>query len=150
MAIQYARCSSDIPIPCPLLWHPLSFVTASLVLCCGIPRPIRSIDILALLDLLIPDQRDLWKAWKARVANHIVHEMDILFTQTIPMFCDEHQQQLNELLNKAQFVTILFLGSALFLISSFCAMSPFLGSLCYAYHHYLLILGPLTFTVCAL
>ena len=47
-------------------------------------------------------------------------------------------------------VTILFLGSALFLISSFRATSPFLGSLCYAYHHYLLILGPLTFTVCAL
>ena len=47
-------------------------------------------------------------------------------------------------------VTILFLGSALFLISSFHATSPFLGSLCYAYHHYLIILGPLTFTVCAL
>ena len=47
-------------------------------------------------------------------------------------------------------VTILFLGSALFLISSFRATSPFPGSLCYAYHHYLLILGPLTFTVCAL
>ena len=44
-------------------------------------------------------------------------------------------------------VTILFLGSALFLISSFCATSPFLGSLSYAYHHYLLILGPLTFTI---
>ena len=40
-------------------------------------------------------------------------------------------------------VMILFLGSTLFLISSFCAMSPFPGSLCYAYHHYLLILGPL-------
>ena len=40
---------------------------------------------------------------------------------------------------------ILFLGSALFLISSFCATSPFLGSLSYTYHHYLLILGPLTF-----
>ena len=47
-------------------------------------------------------------------------------------------------------VMILFLGSTLFLISSFRAMSPFLGSLCYAYHHYFLILGPLTFTVCAL
>ena len=47
-------------------------------------------------------------------------------------------------------VTILFLGSTLFLISSFRATSPFPGSLCYAYHHYLLILGPLTFTVCAL
>ena len=47
-------------------------------------------------------------------------------------------------------VTILFLGSALFLISSFCATSPFPGSLSYAYHHYLLILGPPTFTVHAL
>ena len=47
-------------------------------------------------------------------------------------------------------VMILFLGSALFLISSFHATSPFLGSLSYAYHHYLLILGPLTFTICAL
>ena len=47
-------------------------------------------------------------------------------------------------------VTILFLDSALSLIFSFCAMSPFLRSLCYAYHHYLLILEPLTFTVCAL
>ena len=54
------------------------------------------------------------------------------------------------LLLAAQFVTILFLGSTLFLISSFCATSPFLGSLSYAYHHYLLILGPLTFTVCTL
>ena len=47
-------------------------------------------------------------------------------------------------------VTILFLDSTLFLISSFCATSPFPGSLCYTYHHYLLILGPLTFTVRAL
>ena len=47
-------------------------------------------------------------------------------------------------------VTILFLGSALFLITSFHATSPFLGSLSYAYHHYLLILGSLTFTVHAL
>ena len=47
-------------------------------------------------------------------------------------------------------VMILFLGSTLFLISSFHAMSPFPGSFCYAYHHYLLILGPLTFTICAL
>ena len=47
-------------------------------------------------------------------------------------------------------VMILFLGSTLFLISSFCAMSPFLESLYYAYHHYLLILGPLTFTICTL
>ena len=47
-------------------------------------------------------------------------------------------------------ITVLFLGSALFLISSFRATSPFLGSLSYAYHHYLLILGPLTFTIRAL
>ena len=47
-------------------------------------------------------------------------------------------------------VTILFLDSALFLISSFHAMSPFLESLSYAYHHYLLILEPLTFTMCGL
>ena len=47
-------------------------------------------------------------------------------------------------------VTILFLGSALFLISSFHATSPFPGSLSYAYHHYLLILGPPTFAVCTL
>ena len=47
-------------------------------------------------------------------------------------------------------IMILFLGSTLFLISSFYAMSPFPGSLCYAYHHYLLILGPLTLTVHAL
>ena len=45
------------------------------------------------------------------------------------------------------YVTILFLGSTLFLISSFHTTSPFLGSLFYAYHHYLLILGPLTFTI---
>ena len=49
--------------------------------------------------------------------------------------------------NPTEIVTILFLGNTLFLISSFHATSPFLGSLCYAYHHYLLILGPLTFTV---
>ena len=47
-------------------------------------------------------------------------------------------------------VMILFLGSALFLISSFCATSPFPGSLSYAYHHYLLILRPLIFTIHAL
>ena len=45
---------------------------------------------------------------------------------------------------------ILFLDSTLFLTSSFRATSPFPGSLYYAYHYYLLILGPLTSTVCAL
>ena len=44
-------------------------------------------------------------------------------------------------------VMILFLGCALFLILSFHATSPFPGSLSYAYHHYLLILRPLTFTI---
>ena len=44
-------------------------------------------------------------------------------------------------------VMILFLGCTLFLISSFRATSPFPGSLSYTYHHYLLILGPLTFTI---
>ena len=47
-------------------------------------------------------------------------------------------------------VTVLFLGSALFLVSSFHAISPFLGSLSYTYHHYLLVLGSLTLTVHAL
>ena len=44
-------------------------------------------------------------------------------------------------------VMVLFLGSALFLVTFFHATSPFPGSLSYAYHHYLLILGPLTFTI---
>ena len=46
-----------------------------------------------------------------------------------------------------QIVMILFLGAALSLISSFHANSLILGFLSYSYHHYLLILGPLTFTV---
>ena len=50
-------------------------------------------------------------------------------------------------LNVKTAVMILFLGSALFLISSFHTISPFLGSFSYTYYHYLLILGPLTFTV---
>ena len=75
----------------------------SLVLCRNIPRPIRSIDVLALLDLLIPDQRDLWKAWKERVADRIVHETDILFAPTIPTFADKRQQQLKDHLDQAQF-----------------------------------------------
>ena len=74
-----------------------------LVLCRAIPHPIRSIDISALLDLLIPDQRDLWKAWKERVADCIMYETDILFAPTIPTFADELQQQLKELLDQAQF-----------------------------------------------
>ena len=47
-------------------------------------------------------------------------------------------------------VTILLLSAALFLISLFCTMSPIPGFFTYDYHHYLLILGPLTFTVQAL
>ena len=60
---------------------------------------------------------------------------------------NSHQQKTVAL---SSTVMILFLGSTLFLISSFHATSPFPGSLCYVYHHYLLILGPLTFTVHAL
>ena len=45
---------------------------------------------------------------------------------------------------------ILFLGAALFLISSFHTISLILGFLSYSYHHYLLILGLLTITVHAL
>ena len=47
-------------------------------------------------------------------------------------------------------VMIFFLGAALFLISSFHATSPIPGFLTYGYHHDLLILGPLSFTVHAL
>ena len=49
-----------------------------------------------------------------------------------------------------EIVIIFFLGAALFLISSFHATSPIPGFLSYSYHHYLFILGPLTFTVHAL
>ena len=56
----------------------------------------------------------------------------------------------NDIDNMKDIVTILFLGSTLFLISSFCATSLLPGSLSYTYHHYLLILGPLTFTIRAL
>ena len=73
-----------------------------LVLCRGITRPIRSIEVLALLDLLVPDQRDIWKAWKERVADRIVHETEILYAPTIPTFGDERQQQLKDLLDQAQ------------------------------------------------
>lgn len=73
-----------------------------LVLCHDIARPIRSIDISALLDMLVPDQTDVWKAWKERVADRIVHEVEISFAPTIPTFRDERQQQLKELLDQAQ------------------------------------------------
>ena len=73
-----------------------------LVLCHGIARPIRSFDVPALLDMLVPDQRDVWKAWKDRVADRIVHEMDISYAPTIPTFGDKRQQQLKDLLDQAQ------------------------------------------------
>ena len=73
-----------------------------LVLCHGITRPIRNIDVPALLDMLVPDQRDVWKAWKERVADRIVHETKILYVPTIPTFGDERQQQLKDLLDQAQ------------------------------------------------
>ena len=40
-----------------------------------------------------------------------------------------------KLIFRREVVTILFLGSTLFLVSSFRATSPFLRSLSYAYHH---------------
>ena len=73
-----------------------------LVLCHGITRPIRNIDVLALLDMLVPDQRDVWKAWKERVADRIVHETNISYAPSIPTFGDERQQQLKALLDQAQ------------------------------------------------
>ncbi|KAI9566357.1 hypothetical protein HD554DRAFT_2174536 [Boletus coccyginus] len=75
-----------------------------LVLCRGISRPIRDIDVFAFLDMLVPDQRVVQKAWKERVADRIVHEpeADICFAPTIPTFGDERQQQLKKLLDQAQ------------------------------------------------
>ncbi|KAI9568549.1 hypothetical protein HD554DRAFT_2172330 [Boletus coccyginus] len=73
-----------------------------LVLCRGIVRPIRSIGVFAFLDMLVPDQRDVQKAWKERVADRIVHEADICFAPTIPTIGDERQQQLKDLLDQAQ------------------------------------------------
>ena len=60
---------------------------------------------------------------------------------------EEEALAVYDMFNEDEGATILFLGSTLFLISSFHAMSPFLGSLSFAYHHYLLIMGPLTFTI---
>ncbi|KAN0076705.1 hypothetical protein V8E55_010560 [Tylopilus felleus] len=74
-----------------------------LVLCRDISCPIRRIDIPAFLDTVVPDQRDIWKAWKNRVADRIVHETDIDFAPMIPMFGDERQKQLKDLLDQAQF-----------------------------------------------
>ena len=105
--IRSARFLDALGHPPVMKWefdsHAASVTFQCLVLCRGIPRPIRSIDVLVLLDLLIPDQRDLWKAWKERVADRIVHEKDILFAPTIPTFADERQQQLKDHLDQAQF-----------------------------------------------
>ena len=75
-----------------------------LVICHGLTRPVRDIDVLAFLDMLVLDQRAVWKVWKERVADRIVHEKveDIRFTPTIPTFPDERQQQLKDLLDQAQ------------------------------------------------
>ncbi|KAI9462970.1 hypothetical protein HD554DRAFT_2175739 [Boletus coccyginus] len=73
-----------------------------LVLCRDIPRPIRSIDMLILLDTFVPDQRDVWKVWKARVADRIAHEEDISFAPTLPSFGDKRQRHLKGLLDQAQ------------------------------------------------
>ena len=73
-----------------------------LVVCRGIPRPIRSINVLLLLDIFVPDNRDVWTVWKARVADRITHEEDISFAPTLPSFGDERQQHLKELLDQAQ------------------------------------------------
>ncbi|KAG8214927.1 hypothetical protein J3R82DRAFT_10114 [Butyriboletus roseoflavus] len=74
-----------------------------LVLCDGLVRPTKEIDIRGVLDTLILDQRDVLAAWKARVADRIAHEVDISFAPTIPMFRDEgRQMQLKEYLDDAQ------------------------------------------------
>ena len=74
-----------------------------LLVCQGISRPIRKIDVAAFLDILVPDQRDIWKAWKKRVADRILYETDIDLTPTIPTFGDERQKQLKDLLDQAQY-----------------------------------------------
>ncbi|KAG6374075.1 hypothetical protein JVT61DRAFT_4717 [Boletus reticuloceps] len=73
-----------------------------LVLCRGLPRPIESIDVLTLLGTFIPDEREVSKVWKARVADRITHEVDISFAPTLPSFGDERQRRLKELLDQAQ------------------------------------------------
>ena len=105
--IRSARFLDVLGHPKVRKWQFDTFAAAAtfqcLVLCHGIPCPIRTIDVLAFLDMLVPDQRDLWKAWKERVADRIVHEKDILFAPTIPTFADERQQQLKDHLDQAQF-----------------------------------------------
>ncbi|KAG9317993.1 hypothetical protein JVU11DRAFT_53 [Chiua virens] len=75
----------------------------SLVLCRNIPRPVRTVHIHGVLDTLIPDQREVWRAWKDRVADRIVHQGRIAFTPTIPTFPDsKRQKRLKDLLDEAQ------------------------------------------------
>ena len=75
---------------------------ACLVLCRDIDRPVNNISLLGLLDVLIPDQRDVWSVWKKRVADRISHETSILFAPTIPTFRDTRQERLKCLLDEAQ------------------------------------------------
>ena len=73
-----------------------------LVLCRDIPRPVKNIDVLGVLDTLIPNQRDIWRVWKERVADRIAHEERINFAPTLPTFPDERQERLKRLLDEAQ------------------------------------------------
>ncbi|KAG8217079.1 hypothetical protein J3R82DRAFT_5101 [Butyriboletus roseoflavus] len=76
---------------------------ACLVLCRDIDRPVKSINLLGLLDILIPDQRDIWRVWKKRVADRIVYEKSIVFAPTIPAFRDTMgQERFKGLLDEAQ------------------------------------------------
>lgn len=45
-----------------------------LVVCHGLVRPARDIDVLAFLNIVVPDQRVVWKTWKERVADRIVYK----------------------------------------------------------------------------
>lgn len=74
----------------------------SLVLCRDIPRPVKSIHVFGVLDTLIPNQRDIWRVWKERVADRIVHEECITFAPTIPTYPDWRQGRLKLLLDEAQ------------------------------------------------
>lgn len=75
-----------------------------LVLCDGLARPTKDLDVRGVLDTLILDQRGVWGAWKARVTDRIAHEVDaISFTPTLPTFRDKgYQMQLKEYLDEAQ------------------------------------------------
>ena len=75
---------------------------AGLVLCRGISRPVKNINVAGVVDTLVPNQRDIWKVWKARVADRIVHEEHITFAPTIPTFPDWRQERLKLLLDEAQ------------------------------------------------